>query len=129
MYKQLIVLGLIVTSVIVLEFITQNYTKKASNELNANIAALKDELKKDNKDNVNILNTANKVYDGLMEHHNKLALYLDHSELEKVETSIVVCKSSIEAEDYALATTELDKAIFILNHIEDKYAFNLANIF
>ena len=129
MYKQLIILTIIVLCVIGLEYITQKYTKQVSDELNSNLAELKEELKLENKDSEKILNKSNEIFNGLMEHHDKLALYLDHSELEKVETSIVICKSSIEIEDYDLATTELDRAAFILNHIEDKYAFNLANIF
>lgn len=61
--------------------------------------------------------------------HNKLAYYIEHDELEKVETNLVALKSFIDSNEYAEAVSELDKSVFILKHIEDKYDFNLENVF
>ena len=61
--------------------------------------------------------------------HDKLAYYIEHDELEKVETNLTSCKSLAETENYDLAISELEKTVFVLNHITDKYAFNLENIF
>lgn len=63
------------------------------------------------------------------EKHDKLAYFIEHDELEKVETELIVIKSYIETEDYEESISELDKGVFILKHIEDKYAFNLQNVF
>ena len=61
--------------------------------------------------------------------HDRLAYYIEHDELEKVDTAIVSLKSFIETDDYSSAIAELDKGKFILEHIQKKYAFNLENIF
>ena len=60
---------------------------------------------------------------------DKLAYYIEHDELEKVDTAIVDAKSFVETEDYPSAVSEIDKAKFVMEHIKRKYAFNLQNIF
>ena len=61
--------------------------------------------------------------------HNKLAYYIEHDELEKVETYFTTCQSFTRTGNYDLAISELEKTIFVLDHITDKYSFNLENIF
>ena len=61
--------------------------------------------------------------------HDKLAYYIEHDELEKVETNLTSMNSFLETNEYAEAISELDKDIFILKHIKEKYEFNLENIF
>ena len=61
--------------------------------------------------------------------HEKLAYYIEHDELEKVETNLVALNGFIESNEYSDAISELDKSVFVLKHIEDKYAFNLENVF
>ena len=69
------------------------------------------------------------IYKQWEERHDKLAYFIEHDELEKVETQFVAIKGYIETEDYEESISELDKSVFILEHIEDKYAFNLQNVF
>ncbi len=61
--------------------------------------------------------------------HDKLAYFIEHDELEKVKTDLTALNSFIETKEYAEAISELDKCVFVLKHIEDKYAFNLQNVF
>ena len=61
--------------------------------------------------------------------HYKLAYYIEHDELEKVDTAIITMKSYIETEDYSSAVAELDEGKFVLEHIQKKNAFNLQNVF
>lgn len=58
-----------------------------------------------------------------------MAYYIEHDELEKVETNLTALKSFVDSNEYVDAMSELDKSVFVLKHIEDKYAFNLQNIF
>ena len=69
------------------------------------------------------------IEDNWESRHDKLAYYIEHDELEKVETNLTSLGSFIEANENSEAVSELDKSIFVLKHIEDKYAFNLQNIF
>ena len=69
------------------------------------------------------------VRDDWENRHDKLAYYIEHNELEKVETNLVALNGFIESNEYSDAISELDKSVFVLKHIEDKYAFNLENVF
>ena len=59
----------------------------------------------------------------------KLAYYIEHDELEKVDTNLIGLKSYIETEEESDAVSELEKSVFVLKHIEDKTRMNLKNIF
>ena len=61
--------------------------------------------------------------------YKKLAYYIEHDELEKIELYLTALKSNIETKEYNQAVVEVDSCIFILKHIEEKYSFNLQNIF
>ncbi len=132
MYKEIIIVLIIIIIVVSLEFITQKYTSKIIQEMTNHLSEIEYEIysvNKDNTDNKKLLNKINIVYDKWLKYHDVLSLYLEHNELEKVETDFVSFKSLIESSKYEFALSELEKAIFILNHIGDKYAFNLSNIF
>ena len=119
MYKELIISIIIVVSIFILDYITQKYTDFAINEAIKNLHEVKEYLKKE----------VEEKYDRWIEHHKRLAFYIEHNELEKVETNFVSGKSFIESAKYEDAISELEKTIFILQHINDKYSVNLENIF
>lgn len=127
MYKEMIISIILVILIFIGDFITQNYTKK-------NISYLTNELENLKQSLVN--NIPEKVEDEVEnidkkweEVHDKLAYYIEHDELEKVETDFTACKSFTKTGNYDLAISELEKTIFVLEHITDKYSFNLQNIF
>ena len=69
------------------------------------------------------------IYDNWKNRYKKLAYYIEHDELEKVDTQLTGVKSYIEMEEFSETVPELDKAIFILEHINNKNIVNLKNIF
>lgn len=129
MYKELIISIIIVVSIFILDYITQKYTDFAINEAIKNLHEVKESLKKENVDNKKVVEEVEEKYDRWIEHHKRLAFYIEHNELEKVETNFVSGKSFIESAKYEDAISELEKTIFILQHINDKYSVNLENIF
>jgi uncharacterized protein (UPF0305 family) len=129
MYKELVISIIIIISIFVLDYITQKYTDFAINEAINNLHEVKESLKKENVDNKKVVEDTEKKYDRWLEHHKRLAFYIEHNELEKVETNFVSGKSFIESAKYEDAISELEKTIFILQHINDKYSVNLENIF
>lgn len=76
-----------------------------------------------------ILKLASDNYEKWLKYHKRLAFYIEHNELEKVETNYVTGKSFIENAKYEDAMSEVEKTIFVLQHINDKYSVNLENIF
>ena len=71
----------------------------------------------------------NQIYSKWQEFHDISAIYIEHNELEKVENNMISCKNFIEQDIKDMSLNELDKIIFGLEHINDKYAFKLINIF
>lgn len=132
MWKETIICVVIVISIVSGNIITQNYTVESVENISAKLDELKNEILKVEKENGNkeeIDKKVNKVRSEWESRHDKLAYFIEHDELEKIETSLTGLYSFIETEEYTEATSELDKSNFILKHIEEKYAFNLENIF
>ena len=109
------------------DFITQKYTKDTVSSLIDEFGKLKQSLINASKEDSEI--EVNEIEQKWDKAHDKLAYYIEHDELEKVETNLTSCKRLAETENYDLAISELEKTVFVLNHITDKYAFNLENIF
>ena len=132
MWKETIICIIIVIAIIIGNVITQNYTVESVREISSNLDELKNQILKVEKENGNkeeVNEKIKKVRSQWESRHDKLAYFIEHDELEKVETSLTGLSGFIETEEYAEATSELDKSNFILKHIEEKYAFNLENIF
>lgn len=131
MIKELIISLFIVVLIFLGNTITDNYTKKSVDETSSDLLNLREELiKQENEINFDI---AKQKMDNIYQNWNlsceKLAYYIEHDELEKVNTELTGVKGYIENNEHLDAIPELDKSIFILEHIKDKSAFNLKNIF
>lgn len=127
MYKEMIISVILVILIFIGDFITQKYTKDTVSSLIDEFGKLKQSLINASKEDSEI--EVNEIEQKWDKAHDKLAYYIEHDELEKVETNLTSCKSLAETENYDLAISELEKTVFVLNHITDKYAFNLENIF
>lgn len=127
MLKETIICIIIVIAIIFGDKTTQNYTTESVSTLSSGLMALREEFNQNNKEKMQ--NDMENIYQQWEQRHDKLAYFIEHDELEKVETEFVAIKSYIETDEYEEAISELDKSVFILRHIEDKYAFNLENVF
>lgn len=129
MKKELIICTIIVISIIIGNIITQNYTKETINITTQKLDELKSKITQEDILTEEVKNEILEIYHEWNKRHDKLAYYIEHDELEKVETDLTSLKSFIEVQEYKEAVSELDKTIYILKHIEEKNAFNLKNIF
>ena len=120
MFKETIICVVIVIAIIFGNGVTQNYTKESVSKLSSGLMNLRENITQKEVENEKARNKIDEIYNQWRERHD---------ELEKVETELIAVKSYIETEEYENSVSELDKSIFILKHIEDKYAFNLQNIF
>lgn len=131
MFKELIISIFIVFLIFVGDSITDNYTRVSIDEASNDLMNLREELMKDEKDIK--FDIAKQKIDDIHKkwdiRYEKLAYYIEHDELEKVETELTGLRSYIENEEYSEAVAELDKSVYILEHIKNKSSFNLRNIF
>lgn len=129
MLKEIIICIIIVFVIFFGNSTIQKYTKESISEISNGLMQLREDLTNQNVENNKAKEKMNEVYSKWEKKHDKLAYFIEHDELEKVETDLVSIKSYIETQEYEQAVGELDKGAFVLKHIEDKYAFNLQNIF
>ncbi len=127
MLKETIISIIIVILIVVLDFITQNYAKESVQKTSEMLENLKIQIQEHKTENIKT--TIDEIFLSWEQRHNKLAFFIEHDELEKVETNLTNIKSAIQTQDYTTATMGIDEAKFLLEHIEDKNAFNLENIF
>ena len=127
MHKELVICIILVVLIIIGDVVTQNYTKNTVNYITNELELLKQGLLEKSKEQAD--NEINKIDEKWKEAHDKLAYYIEHDELEKVETNFTACKSLASNGEYSQAISELEKTIYVLDHITDKYLFNLVNIF
>lgn len=134
MKKETIICIIIVILICIGNIITQRYTKESVESLSSNLEELKIDLNNELDDNSKksgeeILEKIDRIRENWNSRHDKLAYYIEHNELEKVENNLTALDSFAETKEYSDAIKELDESVFVLKHIQEKYAFNLKNIF
>lgn len=136
MYRELAICIVTVIVIIVGNIITENYTKSSVDESSKQLAELKEELlfnkeneKSEEKSNEKVKEQIDKIHEKWDEKYKILAFYLEHNELEKIETELTGLRASIETEEYEDAINELDKAVYLLKHVDEKNRLSWKNIF
>lgn len=125
MKKELIICLIIIFVIIIGDIVLQNYTNNSLGLISQNLEELKDDLddKDKSKEKIEYINNA------WNEKFNILTCYLEHDELEKVKTQLVIITAGIDVNDTEYVNEEISRAIYILEHIEDKNNFKIDNIF
>lgn len=132
MQKETVVVIILILLIFIGNFITQKNTKEVVNDLSEKFENIRLKIEEEGEENINkesVQNLRNEIRDKWEEEHVKLAYYIEHDELEKVESNIMVLSSFIDTNDYKQAISKVEEGKFILEHILDKYAFSLENIF
>lgn len=127
MFRETVICIIIIISIVCLDLFTQNFTKQSVELITKELSSIKEEITLGNREiTKEKIDELDKNWKNM---HDKLAYYIEHDELEKVDTAIVNMKSYFETEDFSSATAELEESKFILEHIQQKNSFNLQNIF
>jgi len=129
MFKETSIVILIIVFIVIMNAITQNYTKNSVDTMSGKLLDIRQILISDNQNRDELLKKVDDVESTWESIHDKLAYYIEHNELESVETDLKGIKSNIETEEYTHTISDLDKCVFLLEHIEDKEKLNLKNIF
>ena len=129
MYKEVVISVIIVISIFFIDYITQKYTDKTTNDSIQDLNKIQQNIIGDNVNNKKVLDDITDKYDKWIKYHKVLAFYIEHNELEKVETNFSSAKSYIVNEKNEDAYADLEKTKYVLQHINDKYSINWENIF
>lgn len=125
--RETIICIIIIVAIIGLHIFTQGYTVNSMEEMREILEEIKGDVIAENKEEIQ--NKTKELDSTWLDKYDKLAYYIEHDELEKVNVSIENMKSYVETEDYSSAIAAIDEGKFILKHIEEKDAFDLKNIF
>lgn len=128
MTKEIIICIIIVVLIFIGDVVTQNYTNDSIIEACEKLNILREELIKE-ENSENLEQSIIEIHNNWNNRHKKLAYYIEHDELEKVETDLTTLKGYIEIKEFEDAVVELDKTVYLLEHIKHKNIFNLENIF
>lgn len=130
MYKEIIITIIVVTLISVGDFLTQGYAQKNIDEISNELQQLRGNLIEDEpKDQNKLQEKIASIYDNWEKMYQKLAYFIEHDELEKVETQLTSIKGNIEVAELEQSVPELDKCVFILEHIKNKEKLMIQNIF
>lgn len=133
MKKELFICLGVIVFVIVLNIVSQKYLENCIDIITKNLEEIKEGVNKareieeyDNKELLKMLENTKDIWNQMQE---KLAYYIEHEELEKVETQLFLLSGEIETKIYEDAVPEIEKCIFILEHIIQKSQINIKNVF
>ena len=129
MVKEFVICLMILILIFVGNGITQGYSRSSIENINEKLANLREEMNKEEINHEEIVKKEEEIDKEWEEMFSRLAYYIEHEELEKVSRNLENTKTYIKLKEYDNATKEINEGIYILNHIEDKYSFNLQNIF
>lgn len=129
MRKDFIICAIVIALVVGFNILTQNYTTKSVETINQKLEELKEELEKEEIEQEEVERKMEEIQNTWQEKYEKLAYFIEHDELEKVETELTSLNAHIETEEYQEAIPELEKGVFILHHIDDKFKLDIKNIF
>jgi len=127
MYKEIIIILTVISLVVGLDIVSNNYLKEAVLELSKELKLLKVYVLEEEQDKAQ--KQMKNVKEKWAEKFKVLAYYIEHNELEKVETELVRLSADIDMEEYKHCINDLDTAIFILEHIQQKEKFDIMSIF
>lgn len=128
--KEILIIIISVALVCTGAYISQSYLTKTSDGLVNSIEDLKAEIEKaQNLEENDSIILANNIYNEWKEIEEKWSIIISHGELDLIEVSLIGMKSCIEEEEYSRSMEELEKSIYLLEHIKDKEKLDLKNIF
>ena len=132
LYKEIIFSIVIVVVVVVGNVVTQNYTHKSVKNTTTELEELKQELLSESNEDIDWDNAKEKFSVLQTEWRNsfeKLAYYIEHDELEKIETNLAGLNGYLDKEEYGDSMAQLDISVYVLEHIKNKTILSLINIF
>lgn len=125
MKKEIIICLCIIIAIIIGDMALQRYTNNTFENISEKLAYMKYEL--EHSDNASLL-SMDEVNTEWDKKFNILTCYLEHNELEKVKTQLVSISAGIRVNDREYVYEEIEKAIYLLEHLKDKQMLKIDNI-
>ncbi len=129
MKKELVIVIIVISFIIIGHVTTQKKTVKVLGEFEESLTNLKGKMLNEYLDKKDIKNDIEKINDRWNEEFDVLALYIEHSQLEKIEQQLILVQTYIEIEDYNMGVVEIDRGKNIIGNIKVENSYRMVNIF
>ena len=132
MTKELIISVIIVVVIIAGDIFTTKYTNKSIKTTTQSLSEIRKEIEKEKEEDIDADKLKEQIRDIRNEwnkKHKKLAIYIEHDELEKIETDLAGLNGYLDKEEYGDSMAQLDISVYVLEHIKNKTTLSLINIF
>lgn len=129
MKKETVIVIITIVLIFIGNFILEKYSSWAITATTGQLEELKKMMSEKNVEQKEAKEMIDKIHEYWDEKYRTMAFFIEHNELEKVETELTGLRSSIEEEEYSNALNELARAEYLLKHLEDKNKLSWRNIF
>lgn len=128
MRKEAIICIVLIIIIIIGNIITQNYAEKTINTLTEELEKIRIDILDEKKEN-DIDKNMEEIIEKWDKKHEKLAYFIEHNELERIEINLIGMKSYIRDMEKTEAVSKIEETKFLLENLEKKYKIHLENIF
>lgn len=130
MTKELIISIIIVIVIVAGDIITTKYTNQSIETTIQSLSEIRKEIEKEDEiDTDKLKGQIKEIREDWNQRHKKLAIYIEHDELEKIETDLAGLNGYLDKEEYGDSMAQLDISVYVLEHIKNKTTLSLINIF
>lgn len=129
MKKEEIITIIIIIFVIATEIITQKHTNNSLSELGQRLGDLKEKALTKEYSNEELIQTTEEIDKCWEKKDDILSFYLEHEELEKISEQLKVIKADFESNLEEEVVPEIEKGIYLLDHLKEKQKLSFKNIF
>ena len=129
MRREAVITILIILVIIIGEYLTQRYSEETLGGVQDSLGELKEQILSSEIEVSELIDKTNQIYDKWEEDNELLSYYLEHDELEKVNTQIVLVRGFLESDTPEDSIPEIEEGIYILEHIKEKEKLSIKNVF
>ena len=134
--KEIIIITVIIILIIIVHVVTQNYTRNNVATINEKISNFQEVARKldeseqeDEERKKELLKDVKDLRTEWQKINSNMAFYIEHDELEKVNTSLILSEGYLSMSEYGQGVSELENCKYILQHIQDKESLKIINLF
>lgn len=131
MRKEVIIVILIIAIIFTVNAISQNFTIESVERITKDLDEL-ESIAKENEESKNKEETSKiieKVKSDWSNINYIMSCYIEHDEMEKVNSSMVKFETAFNLDEYNEGIIELENCKYILKHIKEKESIRIINFF
>lgn len=129
MRKELIITILVFLIIFISDIFLQNYIKGSVEEIKNDLENLKKEVLDSGIESKELEEKVKKIYEKWEIKNKVLTFFVEHDELEKVNTELNKIKGYFEVDMKDDSMTDINETIYVLEHIREKQKVSLKNVF